>query len=38
MLTYYEKVAPHLNEPLYTRPAWFTLSKAEVYSGVRGGY
>ena len=20
MLTYYEKVAPHLNEPLYTRP------------------
>jgi RNA-directed DNA polymerase len=21
MLTYYEKVAPHLNEPLYTRPA-----------------
>jgi hypothetical protein len=20
MLMYYEKVAPHLNEPLYTRP------------------
>jgi len=20
LLTYYEKVAPHLNEPLYTRP------------------
>jgi len=20
MLTYYEKIAPHLNEPLYTRP------------------
>jgi hypothetical protein len=20
MLTHYEKVAPHLNEPLYTRP------------------
>jgi hypothetical protein len=35
-LTYYEKIAPHLNEPLYTRPAWFTLSEVEVYSGVRG--
>jgi len=20
MLTYYEKITPHLNEPLYTRP------------------
>jgi len=36
LLTYYEKIAPHLNEPLYTRTAWFTLSEAEVYSGVRG--
>ena len=24
-----------LNEPLYTRPAWFILSKVEGYSGVR---
>lgn len=26
MLTYYKKVAPHLNEPLYTRTALFRLS------------
>jgi len=26
MLDYYEKIAPHLNEPLYTRPAWLALS------------
>jgi len=36
MLAHYQKVAPHLNEPLYTRPAWFTQSEAEGYSGVRG--
>jgi hypothetical protein len=36
MLAYYEKIAPHLNEPLYKRTAWFTLSEVEVYSGVRG--
>jgi hypothetical protein len=39
---HYTKIAPHLNEPppdhragLYTRTAWFTLSAAEGYSGVR---
>ena len=26
LLEMYEKIAPHLNEPLYTRPAWFILS------------
>ncbi len=37
MLSLYEKIAPHLNEPLYTRSAWPALSKAKGYSGVRGG-
>ena len=36
MLDYYLQVAPQLNEPLYTRPAWFILSEAEGYRGVRG--
>jgi hypothetical protein len=38
LLTYYEKIAPSrcIGKPLYTRTAWFTLSEAEVYSGVRG--
>ena len=35
LLTYYEKIAPHLNEPLYTRPAWPALSAANGYSGVK---
>jgi RNA-directed DNA polymerase len=26
MLELYQRIAPHLNEPLYTRPAWFMLS------------
>ena len=29
MLEYYLKVSPSVNEPPYTRPAWFTLSEAE---------
>lgn len=36
MIDHYRKVAPHLNEPLYTRPAWPAQSVAEGYSGVRG--
>ncbi len=36
LLDHYRKVAPHLNEPLYTRPAWPAQSVAEGYSGVRG--
>ena len=36
LLEHYLKVFPQLNEPLYTRPAWFILSKVEGYSGVRG--
>lgn len=36
LLEIYKSIAPQLNEPLYTRPAWFTLSGAEGYSGVRG--
>jgi hypothetical protein len=27
---------PSLCEPPYTRPAWFILSEAEGYGGVRG--
>ena len=26
MLDYYTKVSPQVNEPLYARPAWFTMS------------
>lgn len=36
MLDHYRKVAPHLNELLYKRPAWPAQSVAEGYSGVRG--
>jgi len=43
MLDIYKRISPQLNEPLYTclsgrqaRPAWFTLSVAEVSSCVRG--
>ena len=36
LLEHYLKVSPQLNEPLYTRPAWFILSEVEGYSGVRG--
>ncbi len=36
MLEYYSKVAPPFNEPLYAKPARFTLSEVEGYSGVRG--
>jgi len=43
MLDIYKRISPQLNEPLYTflsgrqaRTAWFTLSVAEVSSGVRG--
>jgi len=32
MLTYYEKVAPHLNEPLYTRPVRTVVCKAHSVS------
>ena len=34
LLMYYEKIAPHLNEPLYTRPV--QLVPLSGYSGVRG--
>jgi len=35
MLTYYEKVSPHLNEPLYTRPVapMLKLRRKHTYSG-----
>ena len=36
MLDFYSKVSSQLNEPLYTRPAWFILSEVEGYSGERG--
>ena len=36
MLDIYKKIAPQLNEPLYTRPARLVLSEDEGYSGVRG--
>jgi len=38
MLTYYEKIAPHLNEPLYTRTAlqWCESLSLPVFSGGAG--
>jgi hypothetical protein len=35
LLEIYSEISPQLNEPLYTRPAWFILSEVEGYSGVR---
>ena len=30
LFSYYEKVSPQLNEPLYTRPGWLALRKRRV--------
>ena len=37
LLTYYEKVAPHLNEPLYTRPVRTVVRGSPRQSSWRGG-
>jgi len=31
MLDIYKKISPQLNEPLYTRPAWFMLSLRSIW-------